>query len=621
MSAMAGSWIAHREVCGNELSKTARRLAHSLAHRGRHSAVVERSGSGLALATVSVLDEARCLASSPDGRYIVATGGSGVAAGAASAAQSIAYLLPEVGVIEALRRVQEPLSVAVWDEQARALTLARDRMGQSDIYFRRSPFGLAFSSELKTLRQEDGGSPEVDPHAISQLFRYGYIPAPLTAYRGIYKLPAGTLRVFRLPELPERGSAGEAAGPFHPYWNLLQEAEAQMASRTQATLGRSVDKVVASLERAVCASRGGATATLLSGGVDSSLIAALLQRHSVDAVDTISVGFDVPGHDESEWAAEVARLLGTRNTRLLMEDANALRLVETMPRVFCEPYADSSAIPTLLAAEAAGTSCSTILTGDGGDELFFGHASYVKALRNHGLVRHLPGPLRRACGAYASRSPERARLGGIAALIAEARSASLAETYLARVSRWRDPSRALKAANEPAHPFLDAALHPAGGHPGELLLYLDQSNELSEGLMTKSDRSFGAFGVQARSPFLDPEVLSLAWSTPFEHKLHNGETKVVLKRALERFLPEHHTRRPKKGFGAPVAQWLNGPLRDWAEELLDPIAMRNRGILDEHVVSALWKSFVDGNRKYHTHLWPVLMFQAWDREWNGKNAP
>lgn len=580
-----------------------------------------RPGAGLALATVSALDESSPLASSPDGRFHVATSGSGVATGPASASQAVANLLPAVGVVEALRRVQDPLSVAVWDEHARTLTLARDRMGQSDIYFTRNAFGLAFSSELKTLRQEDGGSPEVDPHAISQLFRYGYIPAPLTAYRGIYKLPAGTLRVFRLPEVPERGSAGEAAGPFHPHWNLRQEAEAQMASRTRATLGGSVDKVVASLERAVCTSRGGATATLLSGGVDSSLIAALLQRHSEDAVDTISVGFDAAGHDESEWAAEVARLLGTRNTRLLMEDANALRLVETMPRVFCEPYADSSAIPTLLAAEAAGTSCSTILTGDGGDELFFGHASYVKALRNHGLVRHLPGPLRRACRAYASRSPERARLGGIAALIAEARSGSLAETYLARVSRWRDPSRALKAANEPAHPFLDAALHPTGGHPGELLLYLDQSNELSEGLMTKSDRSFGAFGVQARSPFLDQEVLSLAWSTPFEHKLHNGETKVVLKRALERFLPEHHTRRPKKGFGAPVAQWLNGPLREWAEDLLDPIAIRNRGILDEHVVSALWKSFVDGNRKYHTHLWPVLMFQAWDREWNGKNAP
>lgn len=620
MSAIAGSWIAHREVCGSALSTTARRLAHSLAHRGRHSEVVERPGAGLALATVSALNEARCLASSPDGRYLVATGGSGVAAGPTSASRSIANLLASVGVVDALRRVQEPVSVAIWDERARTLTLARDRMGQSDLYFMRTRFGLAFSSELKTLRQESDGCLEVAPHAVAQLFRHGYIPAPLTAYRGIYKLPAGGLRVFHLPDVPEHDAARDAAGSFEPYWALRQEAEAQIASRGRPTLSGSVDRVVASLERAVCASPAGATATLLSGGVDSSLIAALLQRRSAHAVETISVGFDVSGHDESEWAADVARLLGTRHTRLLMDDANAIRLVEMMPRVFCEPYADSSAIPTLLAAEAAGASCSTILTGDGGDELFFGHGSYVKALRNHGLVRHLPGPLRNACRAYASRAPERARLGGIAALIAEATSGSLAETYLARVSRWRDPSRALKTATEPAHPFLDTTLHPAGGHPGELLLYLDQTNELSEGLMTKSDRAFGAFGIQARSPFLDHEVLCAAWGTPFEHKLHRGETKAVLKRALERFLPEHHTRRPKKGFGAPVAQWLNGPLRDWAEELLDPVAMRNRGILDERVVSALWKSFLGGNRKYHTHLWPVLMFQAWDREWNGKDG-
>nr|WP_251006458.1 asparagine synthase C-terminal domain-containing protein [Stenotrophomonas sp. ISL-67] len=573
------------------------------------------------MAAVSALDERNSLAFSADGRYIVATSGSSGAGGPTSVSQVIANLLPVVGVDGVLCRMVDPVSVVIWDEHERTLTLARDRMGQADIYFMCGPFGLVFSSELKTLRQEAGGPPDVDPQAISQLFRYGYIPAPLTSYRGIYKLPAGTMRVFHLPDVHGGYHGGEAAGRLTPHWSLKEEAEAQMASREPCGIDRSVERVVASLERAICTARTGSTATLLSGGVDSSLVTALLQRHSEGPVETISVGFDDPGHDESEWAAAVAHLLGARNTRLVMEDANAIRLVERMPRVFCEPYADSSAIPTLLAAEAAGARCSTILTGDGGDELFFGHASYVKSLRNFGLVRHVPLGLRRACGAYAFRSPERARLGGIPALMSEAKSRSLAETYLARVSRWRDPSRALKSANEPVPPFLDAARHPAGGHQGELLLYLDQTNELSEGLMTKSDRAFGAFGVQARSPFLDPGVVSLAWGTPFENKLREGETKVVLKRALERFLPEHHARRPKKGFGAPVARWLNGPLRDWAEDLLDPIAMRNRGILDEQVVSTLWTSFLNGNRKYHTHLWPVLMFQAWDREWNRTNAP
>lgn len=621
MSAIAGSWIAHREVCGNELSTTARHLAHSLAHRGGRPELLERPAAGLALAAVLGSDGRSRIAVSPEGRYIVATGGSNGADGPGSPSQAIACLLPAVGLTEALRRVPAPASVAVWDERERTLTLARDRMGQTDIYYRCSAFGLIFSSELKTLRNESVASPDVDAQAVSQLLRYGYIPAPLTVYRGIYKIPAGAMRVFHEADLHHGRRESEAAGPFEPHWSLKQEAEAQIASREPGTLTCSVGGVIATLERAISRSRAGTTATLLSGGVDSSLITALLQRQSAGAVETISVGFDEPGHDESEWAADVAKLLHTRNTRLIMDGAGAIGLVEKVPRVFCEPYADSSALPALLAAEAAGASCNTILTGDGGDELFFGHASYLKSMRNHGLVRHVPNAVRRAFGAYASRSPERARLGGIPALISEAKSGSLAETYQARVSRWRDPARALKAVTETADPFLDAALHPTGGHPGELLLFLDQTNELSEGLMTKSDRAFGAFGVQAGSPFLDHEVVSLAWGMPFEHKLKGGETKAVLKRALERFLPEHHTRRPKKGFGAPVARWLNGPLREWAEELLDPVAIRNRGIFDEQVVSAIWTSFLDGNRKYHTHLWPVLMFQAWDREWNRTNAP
>ncbi|MFI8718134.1 asparagine synthetase B family protein [Stenotrophomonas sp. NPDC077464] len=623
MSAIAGSWIVHRDVGDSELGATARRLTLSLAHRGGHRQPLARSGVGLALAAVSGSDVASNIAESPDGRYVVVTGG---AVGdpfnrlGAAPAHAIARLLVGTGTVDALRRTPEAVSVAIWDHCERSLTLSRDRIGHSDLYYSCTAFGLVFSSELKTLTHECMGGCEVDPQAVSQLLRYGYIPAPATVYRGVYKLPAGTMRVFHEAQLRAGRRSDAVAGPFTPHWSLKHEAETRMAARASSPLDASVDAVITALEDAIGRSRSARTACLLSGGVDSSLITALLQRQSAAAVETISVGFDAPGHDESDWAAEVATHLRTRNTRLMMDDAGALRLVERAARVYCEPYADSSAIPTLLAAEAAGASCRTILTGDGGDELFFGHAAYVKSLRNHGMARRVPGAVRRVLGACAARNPERARLGGLAALISEAASGSLAETYLARVSRWRDPSRALRAAHEPPRQFLDPALHPACAHRAELLLFLDQSNELSEGLMTKSDRAFGAHGVHARSPFLDPEVLSLAWGMPFEHKLHHGETKAVLKRALERFLPEHYVRRPKKGFGAPVARWLKGPLRDWAEDLLDPVALRDRGILDETVVAGMWRSFLDGNRKYHTHLWPVLMFQAWDREWNGPNA-
>lgn len=615
---MAGNWVVHREVGESELGATARRLTVSLAHRGRHRQPFTRPGTGLALAAVSSYDTRSDIARSPDGRYVVVTGGAARSCDDAcqAPAQDIARRLADADAVDVLGEVTDAVSVAIWDEHEKTLTLSRDRVGQSDLYYTCTAFGLVFSSELKTLSHECMGSAEVDPEAVSQLLRYGYIPAPRTAYQGVYKLPAGTLRVFHEAELRDWQRIAAAAGPFTAHWSLKALVESRSAAAAPLSMDASVDAVVASLQAAIERTRSPHTACLLSGGVDSSLVAALLQRQSSGSVETITVGFDEPGHDESAWAAEVAHHLGTRNTRLVMDDASALRLVDSATRVFCEPYADSSAIPTLLAAEAAGVACRTLLTGDGGDELFFGHGAYVKAVRNHGMARHVPAALRRVLGARAARHPERARLGGIAALVAEAASGSLAETYLARVSRWRDPSRALKAANEPQRHFLDPRLHPACRHPAELLLFLDQTNELSEGLMTKCDRAFGAVGVQARSPFLDPGVLALAWDMPFEHKLQPGETKAVLKRALARYLPEHHVRRPKKGFGAPVARWLNGPLRDWANDLLDPAALRHRGIFDEAVVVGLWKSFLAGNRKYHTHLWPVLMFLAWDREWN-----
>lgn len=616
VSAIAGNWIVHREVGDGELGATARRLTASLAHRGRQRQPLVRPGAGLALAAVSACEVQSCIAVSPDERYVVVTGGAAASSGRHPPAQVIARRLADSGALDVLRDVADAVSVAIWDGHEKTLTLSRDRMGQCDLYYTCTAFGLVFASELKTLSHECMGGGEVDPQAVSQLLRYGYIPAPRTAYRGIYKLPAGTLRVFHAAEVRDWHRSAAAAGPFAAHWSLKTLVETRRSTSAAPSLAASVDAVVDRLQAAIGRARGPGTACLLSGGVDSSLVTALLRQQSAAAVETITVGFDEPGHDESAWAAEVAGHLRTRNTRLVMNDASALRLVETAPRVFCEPYADSSAIPTLLAAEAAGTSCRTLLSGDGGDELFFGHGSYVKAMRNHRLVRRVPAAVRRALGAHAARNPERARLGGVAALVSEAASGSLAETYLMRVSRWRDPSRALKAASEAPRHFLESSLHPACRHPAELLMFLDQTHELSEGLMTKCDRAFGAFGVQARSPFLDADVLSLAWDMPFEHKLRPGETKAVLKRALERYLPEHHVRRPKKGFGAPVARWLQGPLRDWADDLLDPVAIRNRGILDEAVVARLWKSFLDGNRKYHTHLWPVLMFLAWDREWN-----
>lgn len=622
MSGIAGKWVTHRTLSADELNSTAKRLARSLLHRGRHSHEWAAGCCSPVLASVSSDEETKGLAASPDGRYVVVATDCSiprVTDDCATVAQLIATRLPALGLQASLQLVSQPVSVAIWDSREKALTLMRDRMGQADIYYSCSEFGLTFATDLKTLADELPHPQDVDPDALSQLFRLGYIPAPFTVYRGVFKLPAGSTRTLNWADVRQWQSCYASPGPFTLHWDLREEAERSIACKRTGLLTSSIDAVIDALDEAIFRDANPSSAVLLSGGVDSSLIAALCQRQSATPIDTLSVGFDDPRHDESKWAAEVAAHLGARSTCLVMADRDALRLVETAAKVFSEPFADSSAIPALLAAEAA-SGIKAVLTGDGGDELFFGHGAYVKSLRNHNLVRHVPRWLRRASRTYMSRSPERARLGGIAALLSEAQCNSLAEIYLTRASRWRDPAKALRFTANSASPLLNAARHLQSGHPGELLLYLDQTSELPDGLLTKSDRVFSAYGVQARNPFLDDQVVGLAWRVPFEHKFSGGETKVVLKRALDRFLPDQFSRRPKKGFGAPVARWLNGPLRDWAEDLLDPYAVRNRGILNEEVVTGMWRSFLDGNRKFHTHLWPILMFQAWDRERSGMHS-
>ena len=617
MSGIAGSWVVHRVPSADELWATAERLVQSLSHRGRQSHRWAGQKAAPALAAVSTGKGEPRVATSADGRYVVVA--SDVGGPQEAVARMIVAELAASSIMTCLQQLTQPVSVAIWDGLEQTLTLSRDRMGQTDLYYTCNGFGLTFSSELKTLSDERVGAQAVDAGALAQLFQLGYIPSPLTAYQGVFKLPAGSCRTFTLADVRQWQPAHAAPGPFVLHWDLREEAERRIARQQHGTLTDSVEAVIASLDHAIARTADHRSAALLSGGVDSSLIVALLQRQRTAPVETLSVGFEDPGHDESEWAAQVAAHLGARNTRVVIGDADALRLVEKAARVFSEPYADSSALPALLAAEAGGA-FSSVLTGDGGDELFFGHGAYAKSLRNHALVRHVPGWLRQASRRHMSRAPESARLGGLAAILSEAQCASLAEIYLMRASRWREPASVVKRAVRTAPPLLDATRHLRTGHPGELLLLLDQGHELPDGLFTKSDRAFGAHGLGVGHPFVDPEVLDLAWRTPFEHKFCKGETKVVLKRALDRYLPAHHSRRPKKGFGAPVGRWLRGPLRDWAEDLLDPIAIRDRGLLNEDVVSGVWTSFLEGNRKFHTHLWPILMFLAWDREWNGHRA-
>lgn len=530
-------------------------------------------------------------------------------------AQLILQAVARWGLRRSLSRCRGAFALALWDAHQATLWLARDRAGQRAMYYGWNEGRFLFGSELKALFGHPRFHAEVDRDALSLLLRYGYVPAPHSILQGVFKLAPG-----HALKLDAAALAG-GAGAHHPqqaacrYWCPRAEIETAKAGAEPAGDLVAATGQLDVLLRAAVAGAGpqrGRIATFLSGGTDSSVVAALAQSQSALPIDTFTLGFVDPGHDERGWAAQVAHRLGTRHTEHVMQASEALEHVHRLAQVWCEPFADPSQLPTLLASTLVARHVPVALTGDGGDELFHGHASYARAVRNARWARQLPGPLRRGLGRFNRIDPERARLGGFAAIAAEAAVVSGVEGhYLLRVSRWRDPARVVLGATEPATCFTDPAQWLRLGSEADRVRYLDFRMDLGEGVLTRVDRAGRAAGLDARAPLLDLEVIRFAWSLPDELKYAGGMHKRILKAVLRQHLPDALVDRPKRGFGPPLASWLAGPLRPWADDLLDAARLQREGHFEVGMVQRMWQAFCMGERKWHTHLWPILMFQAW----------
>ncbi len=527
----------------------------------------------------------------------------------------------EWGVQRALSRIEGAFAFSVWDRHAHELWLARDPVGERPLYYGWYQGQFLFASELKALQAFAGFAPSIDQDALSLLLRHDYVPAPHTIYRGIHKLVAGAMLRVDLNDHAAGGSTQAAQGG-HRYWcarDAMQSA-LQQPLQPAPSLEQATDQLEVVLQQAIATRMHSPVAcgAFLSGGTDSSLVVAMMQAQSALPVEAWTVGFDDPGHDESDWASQVARHLGVHHHLHRMDSRQGLELLQRLPQVWCEPFADASQLPTLLASELLGARKPVALTGDGGDELFFGHPSYGRALRNARLCGGLPDWVRDLARRGSRRlNVERGRLGGWRALVAEVAANDVEGHYLQRVTRWRQPTQVVLGAREPATIFhqQDTAL------PAEARIQLlDFRMDLAEGILAKVDRAGMAAGVETRSPLLDMEVIRLAWRLPQHLKYHDGEHKRILKHLVARYLPAPLVYRPKRGFGPPMARWLAGPLRDWAEALLDPQLLRNQGCFDAVRVRAIWEAFLRGERKWHTHLWNVLMFQAWYQHWHGNRG-
>lgn len=529
------------------------------------------------------------------------------------------------GITATIQKMVGMFAVAVWDARDRALTIARDRLGEKPLYYGWQGSAFIFGSELKALKAHPAFAAGIDRNALAAFIRYGYIPAPMSIFGGIHKLPPATLLTVT--------NAGSREGRPVPYWSLLDVARQGMREPFTGSDAEAQRELEATLADAVSGQQMSDVplGAFLSGGIDSSVIVSLMQAQSSRPVHTFTIGFDSEQYNEAVQAAAVARHLGTDHTELYVTPEQARNVIPRLPRLYDEPFADSSQIPTFLVSQLARQHVTVSLSGDAGDELFGGYNRYSWTRK----VMAVPAPARRlAAVALTALSPTqwervasalrpltpaslRMRMPGHKAhkLAAVLGVRSEAELFHRLISIWSDPDAIVIDGRDPVD--LRAAWDSLADFPSteQRMMALDALAYLPDDILCKVDRAAMGVSLETRVPFLDHRVVALAWRLPLHMKIREGQRKWILRQILYKHVPRELVERPKMGFGVPIDAWLRGPLREWAEDLLDQSRLRQEGYLRPGSIRQLWAEHLSAKRDWQYPLWNVLMFQAWRAEW------
>lgn len=536
------------------------------------------------------------------------------------------------GLEEAIGRAVGMFGLAVWDREERVLRLARDRMGEKPLYYGWVEGAFLFGSELKTLVRYPTFDAPIDRDALDYFVRHSYVPAPLSIYQGVYKLLPGSVLTLRRGAIMARpsGFAGQPVSTpdlsLTPYWSYpkvvaegLKEPVADTAMAS-AELERLLIRSVQAQSLADVP-----VGTFLSGGYDSSTIAALQQHHSTSQVKTFTIGFDELGFDEAPFARRIATHLGTDHHEMRVTSADALAVIPDLPEMYDEPFADASQIPTYLLSKMARQSVTVALSGDGGDELFGGYNRYVEFERYRRLLARMPRPIRSAAaGAIDALGNDRIdRIGRATGLHRRFPQPAHKAQKLARILRSGDRIGPLYTAllsqwDRSAKVVLGVAAANAGqrsemaGLDGAAQMMLwDAMDYLPDDILCKVDRAAMAASLETRAPFLDHRVVEYMARLPVGMKLGPDGGKWILRQILYKHVPPRLVDRPKAGFTVPLALWLRGPLRDWAEGLLATPRLMADGYFDARIVRDKWETHLAGRRDYSTALWAILIFQSW----------
>ena len=530
------------------------------------------------------------------------------------------------GIQEALHSFNGMFAFALWDREKRLLHLGRDRLGEKPLYYGWSNKQFFFGSELSAIRCHPDFKSEVDHNALALYLRYGYVPCPYSIYQGIQKLTPGNY-------LTINGLAPETSDGPISYWSAKNAAEQGLQNSFIGSEAEAVSQLDTLLrdsirKRMVSDVPLGA---FLSGGIDSSTIVALMQAESNRPVKTFSIGMHETGFNEAEFAGRIARHLGTDHTELYVTPKEALDVIPRLHSLYTEPFADSSQIPTFLVSEMARQHVTVSLSGDGGDELFGGYNRYFWAPDIWGKISWIPLLLRKLT-ANALRIPSPGQWDQFASLLAPIfkeygmlgtfgdKFQKLADVmempdpdslYYRLTSQWTHPEQLLIKGRETKIIVTDRKKWPKLQNFVQRMMYLDTVSYLPDDILVKVDRASMGVSLEARIPFLDHRLVEWAWKIPQSMKIKNGSGKWLLRQVLYQYVPKDLVDRPKMGFGIPLASWLRGPLKDWAENLLSEKKLREGGFFQPTIIREKWEEHLKGKRHWHFNLWNVLMFQAW----------
>jgi asparagine synthase (glutamine-hydrolysing) len=532
------------------------------------------------------------------------------------------------GIEATIKRSIGMFAIAVWDRFEQQLTLIRDRMGEKPLYYGWQGVGdqrtFLFGSELKALVSHPSFDDEIDRDALALFVRFGYISAPFSIYKGIYKLNPGCILTI---------SAACMEPEISNYWSIRDVIESGINSALDLTPQNAVDELEKILGRAVQSQliSDVPLGAFLSGGVDSSAIVALMQANSVKPVRTFTIGFDDKEFDEALHAKAVAKHLGTNHTELYVQSSDVVDVVPLLPEIFDEPFADHSQIPTYLLAKLTREHVTVALSGDAGDELFGGYGRYaateaywnkiervpmsVRAGLQH-AIKAVPAPTWTRLGAFGGRRFAGTASSTFGQLVHKGadqlRSASLADLFAGVSSYWpRD--RLVIDGHEPPTP-MNSNVMQIGRSSIETLMSIDMQCFLPDDILVKVDRASMAVSLETRVPMLDHRVIEFAWQLPPQLKMRNGISKSILRDLLYRYVPRELVERPKQGFNVPLQHWLRGCLRPWADSMLDFKKLENEGFFNPNLVQAMWQAHISFKGNYHYALWNVLMFESWLEE-------